>query len=807
MILCRNRGMMMNEKREVFISYHTSSAIDIVKKLVAALEGAGISCWYAPRDCEEDFAESIVRAIRGCRVFLFVLNRQSGNSEHCKNEVSQAFSRYSAHDRISFLPYMVESCRLSDGLSYYMNRFHIMDGGTPPEDLKITELIGRVKTILSKEDFREAEVEIAVAPGEMDRRSCRILSAMQYPDTGFVGRDREITEISEQLAQTDNKVILVGMGGMGKSEIAKMYLKRHAQDFDVVRWVPFEESLIRTIASDTALPIEGISRDDWKSDSDEDYAARKLHILETIADRRVLLIIDNYDVQGDQWFARLCEGRFALIFTTRYHQRGSGIREIEILPMTDENELLDLFRAEYKRSITPEEEQAVREIISFLEGHTLSIRLIASAMQARRIKPDKMLDMLRADNAALKDNGKLADLIYGRLKSVFSLSALSDEELFVMKNLSLIPMSGIEVETFSEWCGADFDEIDALIDKNWLVHDPVADKIHLHPLVTDLMLEELEKDPDACISLLEHMTEAFRNTFRRSYAERQQKVDFLNTVCARLPETHPLYEKMLLIKADAVMNNVGFKAVIDIYRKLWDSRPENIDLAEICGKYAHALELSGDLQGTYDIASQGWEMIKDIPMESMTNHHGYWCGQITRRLLCAAREMGDYEAAVQWGKTALEFAGRFYTTTLEESRGWALWHNARTYYLRSEAGDLEKSEEMIREADRLFEKDNDEWSRSFCFGQLGLILMKQGKFQDALDNIQMYMDILLPRLGSDHYDIAQGYEWYAEVYTAMGDTAQAADSYQKAIEIYHKNGAGARQKAAQEKLDALGLRS
>lgn len=793
----------MNENREVFISYHTSSAIDIVKKLVAALEDAGISCWYAPRDCEEDFAESIVRAIRGCRVFLFVLNRQSGESEHCKNEVSQAFTRYSAHDRISFLPFMVESCTLSDGLSYYMNRFHIMDGGTPPKDLKISELIGRVKTILSKEDFREAEVEIAVAPGETDRRTYRILSAMQYPDTGFVGREREISEISEQMAQTDNKVVLVGMGGMGKSEIAKMFIKRHAQEFDVVRWVPFDGSLVKTLASDTALPIEGITRDDWKSDSDEEYAARKLHILETIADRKVLLIIDNYDVQGDEWFTRLCEGEFGVIFTTRYHQSGSGIREIEIYPMTDENELLELFRAEYKRVISPEEENSVREIISFLEGHTLSIRLIASAMQARRIKPDKMLEMLKENSAGLKENSKLADLIYGRLKRVFSLSSLSAEELFVMKNLSLIPMSGIEVETFSDWCGADYDEIDALIDKNWIVHDPAADKIHLHPLVTDLMLEELEKDPDCCDELLQNMAEAFLNTFRHSYAERQQKVDFVNTVCSRLPETHPFFAKMQLIKADTVMSSVGFSAAIELYQKLWESRPESIDLAEICGKLAHALALSGDVQGCYDIAAEGWEMTKDIPMEDMTNNQGYWRGQITKRLLCSARDMGDYGTALQWAETALAHSERFYTTTLEEDRGWVLWHLARTYYLRGETGDLEKGEELVKEADSLFKKDNDEWSRSFCYGLLGLIRVKQGNFEDALANIKTYMDILLPKNGPEHYDIAQGYEWYAEVYKAMGDFEKAADSYRKAIEIYEKRDAAARKENAQDKLDAL----
>lgn len=343
--------------RDVFISYHTSSAMETVQKLVTALESAGVSCWYAPRDCEGDFAESIVQAIRGCRVFLFVMNTNSAKSEHCKNEVSQAFSRFSAHEDIAFLPFRIENCSFSDGLSYYLSRFHIMDGGIPPEALKLTELIGRVKAILSMEDFREAEVEMAVTGGATEWKPYRLISAMQYPDTGFVGREREISGIAEQLAQTDNKVILVGMGGMGKSEIAKMFLKRHAGDYDVVRWVPFTESLRATIASDTALPIEGIKREDWPNDSEEEYAHRKLHILETIADRRVLLVIDNYDVQNDPDFAELCAGACSLIFTTRDHQTGSGIREIEILPMTDEQELMDLFRAEYKRALTPEDKR------------------------------------------------------------------------------------------------------------------------------------------------------------------------------------------------------------------------------------------------------------------------------------------------------------------------------------------------------------------------------------------------------------------------------------------------------------------
>ena len=790
--------------RDVFVSYHTSSAIETVQKLVGALERAGVSCWYAPRDCEGDFAESIVHAIRGCRVFLFVMNSNSSKSEHCKNEVSQAFSRFSAHEDIAFLLFRIENCSFSDGLSYYLSRFHIMNGGVPPEELKLSELIARVKAILSMEDFRGAEVEMAVSGGHSEWKPYRLISAMQYPDTGFVGREREISEITSQLAQTDNKVILVGMGGMGKSEIAKMFLKRHAGDYDVVRWVPFAESLCRTISSDTALPIEGIRREDWPNDTDEEYAERKLHILETIADRRVLLIIDNFDVRNDPDFARLCEGACSLIFTTREHQTGSGIREIEILPMTDEEELMDLFKAEYKRGLTPEDETTVREIIALLEAHTLSIHLVASAMQARRIKPDRMLWMLRESGREIRENDRLSEIIYGRLKQVFRLTALSEEELFVLKNLALIPMSGIEVETFSDWCGADYDDIDALIEKSWIVHNPVLDRIHLHPLVADLMLEELAGDPDCCTEFLKNMVNAFTNTYQHSYSEKMQKLDYVNTVCARLPKDHPSYAMMLLTKADALVNIEGFSGSLRLYRELWDRSSRDVESIKICGKLAHALNLSGDSRGCYEIALEGWEMTKDLPADELTNEQGYWRNQVLKRLLESTRALGDYDASLRWGELALVESERFYTTTPEENRGWCLWHIARTLQMRGAYGDLERGAALTREAEQLFAKDHNDWARSYCFALQGLICTGLGEYAQALENNQTFLDMLLPRLGDDHYDIAQGYEWRGNTYQVMGDMENARACYEKAVQIFRNNGAAARQEQAEVLLNACG---
>ena len=45
------------------------------------------------------------------------------------------------------------------------------------------------------------------------------------------------------------------MGGMGKSEIARMYLKRNIQNYDVVLWITFTETLVETISNDSIFII------------------------------------------------------------------------------------------------------------------------------------------------------------------------------------------------------------------------------------------------------------------------------------------------------------------------------------------------------------------------------------------------------------------------------------------------------------------------------------------------------------------------------------------------------------------------
>jgi hypothetical protein len=79
-----------NEK-EVFISYSTKDADD-ANYLCNLLEGAGVSCWIAPRDIPagKAWAESIMTGLQESKVVAFLLSPASLGSKEVAKEIDIA---------------------------------------------------------------------------------------------------------------------------------------------------------------------------------------------------------------------------------------------------------------------------------------------------------------------------------------------------------------------------------------------------------------------------------------------------------------------------------------------------------------------------------------------------------------------------------------------------------------------------------------------------------------------------------------------------------------------------------------------
>ena len=134
---------------DVFISYHEKSAGELVAQIADALESAGISCWYAEQDVTIPlvFADEIEKQIYNCKIFLLILNKESIQSAHIRNEVGLAFQRINNHEQMALMPVKVENCTLSGALNYYLNTFQITDV-IPPNEQTIQRLVKRISLAL-----------------------------------------------------------------------------------------------------------------------------------------------------------------------------------------------------------------------------------------------------------------------------------------------------------------------------------------------------------------------------------------------------------------------------------------------------------------------------------------------------------------------------------------------------------------------------------------------------------------------------------------------------------------------------------
>src|SRR5437764_599023 len=143
---------------DVFIS-HSSSNRTIANAVCAALEGAGIRCWIAPRDVlpGRSYSGEITRAIQQSRAFVLIFSEHSNNSEQVLREVQLA-----ANSRLHIVQFRIDPVSPSDDLEYYLSGPHWLDAVTPPLENHLEQLKNSMKALLSLP--RAGSEETVVAP-------------------------------------------------------------------------------------------------------------------------------------------------------------------------------------------------------------------------------------------------------------------------------------------------------------------------------------------------------------------------------------------------------------------------------------------------------------------------------------------------------------------------------------------------------------------------------------------------------------------------------------------------------------------
>lgn len=508
-------------KKNVFIS-HSSTDKLIADSICHKLEENAYRCWIAPRDIQTtDWAGSIMDGIHHSEIFIVIISHNSILSPEVLKEVTEA-TRICNY----ILPFKVDDDLLSPALKYHLGPCHWLDAVTPPLEQRLNELLDRLNH-LSDED--------AVY---MNKERKKLMDKIVHPSCNLLGREAEINWLEEHFSQGDRILFLQGMGGIGKSEIAKKYAEQFAAEYDTIIFASYTSTILDLVCSDD-ITIEHLTR--LNDETQELWFRKKLDSLRLLASERVLIIIDNFDTYEDEHFSELMAIPCRFLITTRMEH--DGFSTLPIGSLSDITKVRELFSANYGKSFNKDDYKIIDEILELVDYHTMTVELIAKQMKASFLKPEKMLDRLKTTgvNTHLKekvkksgDTDKLTSFDF--IRQLFKFSDLSEEETHLLEVMSLVPVSGIEIHLLQDILDLDsFDPINNLVSKSLLKLNEEAETIALHPVVADVVRSELAPDQTSCYDYIDGLRNQLRDVWWFTLEERNRLYPYLAALLRYFP--------------------------------------------------------------------------------------------------------------------------------------------------------------------------------------------------------------------------------------------------------------------------------
>ncbi|EJZ69590.1 protein kinase domain-containing protein [Lachnoanaerobaculum sp. OBRC5-5] len=378
-----------------------------------------------------------------------------------------------------------------------------------------------------------------------------------YNPACFVGRSDELVDIQEALSE--NQVVFIsGIGGIGKTELAKRYAYEYRDYYETIAFAFFNGSIEHTVCQE--LVINNMSMDEnvvLCQESEDSYFKRIVAVLKETTTEKDLIIIDNFDVDSDDRLEELLQCPCKFIFTTRKDFRDYNFRQINIGRMKKSEELKSLFCYYNNTLYDMEETSYIDKLIEYVEGHTMTVELISKYLRDSDILPRKLYELFLSKEGVTntdetvvkqrKDRRMNAESVNRHLMILFDISNFDSKTNEIISSLSLFAGIKVRKDIFIGICNIDGceDKIHKLILNGWVEYDEFYNKISLHQVIQDLIFKEYKPSTTSCPNVANGII-LYLNQEYSGYIERNIRRRVFDTVCERITGTDILYANICL---------------------------------------------------------------------------------------------------------------------------------------------------------------------------------------------------------------------------------------------------------------------
>ncbi len=609
------------------------------------------------------------------------------------------------------------------------------------------------------------DIEAGRYPGRIDVSVRRfVLSPLPTERTSLLGRDREVTEVTDILTTT-RMLTLTGPGGVGKTRLALRIAATISSAFrDGVAYIPLD---LATDASGVITAIAGALG------VREDAGLRLLEaVIERLKHAELLLVLDNFEhvLAAATDVATLLDRcpNVTVLATSREPLRLVREREYALLPLeTDhpsdadasESPAVALFveRAQAIRPdfrLTDDDAEVVLELCRRIDGLPLAIELAAA--RVRMMAPQAILARL-ADRLTLLTGG--ARDLPERQQTLraaigWSYDLLDEEEQAFLRRIA-VTSGGCTIETAAELHRAlggnpeqALDLATSLVERNLLRQDEGGGE----PRLT--MLETIRA---FAIEQLRHYHE--ESTARQAHA-----VWFTRLAEAAAVDASGPKQAARLAQIDA--EHANLRATLDW--SIANDPPLAYRLAGVLWRYWYARGFLSE--GRLRIAS----ILEIDTGDSATKAH------VLHGAGVLAQAQGDYQQAERFLNVALESA-----TSVGDSALVALTLNHLGVVARDQS-DYTAATRLIEDSLAQFRSMSNDWGVALSLNNLGVIAQRQRDHPRAAALFEESLHLF--RATGDRWGAAIPLNNLGQVALERGNLDLASNALSETLALYRELG-------------------
>jgi predicted ATPase len=468
------------------------------------------------------------------------------------------------------------------------------------------------------------------------------------PASSFVGREREIDDVSAAISNGARLLTLTGPGGSGKTRLAIEAASAVVPEFKAgVFWVGLAP------LRDPALVVDAIAKTLGAKDDLADH----------IRERELLLLLDNLEqvIDAAPDVASLVERcpNLRVLVTSRELLRVRGEVEYRVVPLADPD-AVELFCTRAHA----EPDETIRELCRALDNLPLAIELAAA--RASALSPEQILARLSGRLDVLR-GGRDADPRQQTLRATiaWSYELLDEDERGLFARLSVFA-GGCTLESAEAVADADLDTLQSLVQKSLVRR--TGDRFWMLETIREFASERLEDSGEGS-----HV----KGRHARHYAALAEEPE--PTQRAEYTQWHDRLER----------EHDNLRAALD-----W---------LETCGDTEAVLQMAAALRDFWEIGGHFVEGRRRLERALDRDDHPT---SARARALNAVGELagatGHDRAVRRWAEEALDLNRRLGDV-------WGVAYALRLLGLAAaEEGDFAGARELAEEGVRLFEQVGDE---------------------------------------------------------------------------------------------------